>query len=201
MGVETKKLKLAIFISGRGSNMRSIMRACEYPDFPAEISVVLSNRPNSEGLDLANQAGIPTEVVDHKQYDTREAFEDEIQERLQNYDVDMIVLAGFMRILTASFVEQWPDQIINIHPSLLPDYKGLNTHERAISDGQKEAGCTVHFVIPDLDSGPIIAQRRVPIKNGDTPDSLAARVLEQEHEIYPEAIKLIAQQKTKTSGI
>ncbi len=181
--------------------MRSIMAACEDADFPAEISLVLSNRPNSEGLDTAKQAGISTEMVDHKAYETREAFEDEIQRRLEKYKIDLIVLAGFMRILTGSFVEKWPDQMINIHPSLLPDYKGLNTHARAISDGKTEAGCTVHFVIPDLDSGPIIAQRRVPIKNGDTPDSLAARVLEQEHEIYPEAIKLIAQQKTKTSGI
>ena len=191
------KLKLAIFISGRGSNMHSIMKACEDSSYPAEISVVLSNKAEAEGLEIAKKAGIATEIVDHTAYETREDFEDEIQERLQNYDVDLIVLAGFMRILTASFVEEWPDQIINIHPSLLPDYKGLNTHARAIEDGRKEAGCTVHFVTADLDSGPTIAQRRVPIESDDTPETLAARVLVQEHDIYPEAIELLAQSKQK----
>jgi len=177
--------------------MHSIMKACEDASYPAEISVVLSNKAEAEGLEIAKKAGITTEIVDHTAYETREDFEDEIQERLQNYDIDLIVLAGFMRILTASFVEQWPDQIINIHPSLLPDYKGLNTHARAIKDGKKEAGCTVHFVTADLDSGPTIAQRRVPIENGDTPETLAARVLVQEHDIYPEAIELLAQSKQK----
>tara|TARA_R110001592_G_scaffold3525_34_gene20237 strand:- start:8890 stop:9489 length:600 start_codon:yes stop_codon:yes gene_type:complete len=197
MGI--RKLKLAIFLSGRGSNMRSIMAACAQADYPAEISMVLSNRADSKGLAFAKENGIPTEYVDHKAYETREEFEDEIQDRLKNYDIDLIVLAGFMRILTGSFVEQWPDQIINIHPSLLPDYKGLHTHERAINDGKTEAGCTVHFVIPDLDSGPIIAQNRVPILKGDTPKTLSARVLEQEHLIYPEAIKLLAASSQKTS--
>lgn len=177
--------------------MHSIMKACEDASYPAEISVVLSNKAEAEGLQIAKKAGIATEVVDHTAYNAREDFEDEIQERLQNYDIDLIVLAGFMRILTASFVEEWPDQIINIHPSLLPDYKGLNTHARAIQDGKKEAGCTVHFVTADLDSGPTIAQRRVPIKNGDTPETLAERVLIQEHDIYPEAIELLAQSKQK----
>ena len=177
--------------------MHSIMKACEDPSYPAEISVVLSNKAEAEGLEIAKKAGIATEIVDHTAYETREDFEDEIQERLQNYDVDLIVLAGFMRILTASFVEEWPDQIINIHPSLLPDYKGLNTHARAIEDGRKEAGCTVHFVTADLDSGPTIAQRRVPIESDDTPETLAARVLVQEHGIYPEAIELLAQSKQK----
>lgn len=172
--------------------MLSILKACEDPNFPAEVVLVLSNRPDAKGLEAAKSAGIPTEVVDHKDFDSREDFEDEIQERLDHYDIDLIVLAGFMRILTASFVEQWPDQIINIHPSLLPDYKGLNTHARAIADGQKEAGCSVHFVIPDLDSGPVILQKRVPILKDDTPDTLAGRVLEQEHIAYPEAIKIIA---------
>ncbi len=190
MGID--KLKLAIFISGRGSNMRSIMRACEDENFPAQIELVLSNRPDAKGLDFAKKNNIPTEIVDHKQYDTRENFEDEILNRLKKYDIDLIVLAGFMRILTPHFVEKYPNNIINIHPSLLPDYKGLNTHERAIKDGKKEAGCTVHFVVPDLDSGPIIAQKRVPILENDTPDMLSKRVLDQEHLIYPEAIKLIA---------
>ena len=190
MGID--KLKLAIFISGRGSNMRSIMKACEDENFPAQIELVLSNSPDAKGLDFAKNNNIPTEIVDHKQYDTRENFEDEILNRLKKYDIDLIVLAGFMRILTPHFVEKYPNKIINIHPSLLPDYKGLNTHERAIKDGKKEAGCTVHFVVPDLDSGPIIAQKKVPILENDTPDILSKRVLEQEHLIYPEAIKLIA---------
>ncbi len=193
MGVN--KLKVAIFISGRGSNMRSIMEACAQEDYPAEICLVLSNRPNAGGIDLAKDAGIPTEIVDHKDFETREDFEDEISERLENYEIDLIVLAGFMRILTASFVEKWPDQMINIHPSLLPDYKGLDTHARAIADGKTEGGCTVHFVTPDLDSGPNILQRRVPIHDNDTPETLAKRVLVQEHEIYPEAIKIIASAK------
>lgn len=183
------KIKLAILISGRGSNMRSIMDACQDDGFPAEISVVLSNRPNAEGIDVARKADIPVEIVDHKAFDGREDFEHEMQERLEKYDIDLIVLAGFMRILTSGFVEQWPDQIINIHPSLLPDYKGTNTHARVIADGKKESGCTVHFVIPDLDSGPIIAQRRVPVLPDDTPETLSDRVLEQEHQIYPQAIR------------
>ena len=172
--------------------MRSIMAACEDPNFPAEIMLVLSNRPNALGINVAKKAGIATEIVDHKDFESREDFDAAILKRLENYNIDLIVLAGFMRILTPAFVEQWPEQIINIHPSLLPDYKGLNTHERAIKDGKKEAGCTVHYVIPELDSGPIILQRHVPIIEGDTPETLAERVLEQEHQIYPEAIRQIA---------
>lgn len=172
--------------------MRSILKACDSPEYPAEISVVLSNKPDVQGLKTAADAGIPTEMVDHKTYDSREDFEAEISRRLQNYDVDLIALAGFLRILTPTFVEQWPHQIINIHPSLLPDYKGTNTHARAIADGKTEAGCSVHYVIPELDSGEIIMQARAPILPDDTPDTLAARVLALEHKIYPEAIKKIA---------
>lgn len=189
------KLKLAIFISGRGSNMRSIMRACEDENFPAEIVLVFSNRPDAGGLKLAQDAGIPTEMVDHKNYQGREAFEAEIRACLLKYDIDLIVLAGFMRILTPSFVEEWPNQIINIHPSLLPDYKGTNTHARALADGKAESGCTVHYVIPELDSGEIIAQARVPILSGDTAETLADRVLEQEHQIYPVAIQAVAEKR------
>ncbi len=190
MGV--KKLKLAVFISGRGSNMLSILEACKSDDFPAEIVLVLSNRPDAQGLLIAQNAGIPTEIVDHTEYDDRHSFEVELTERLEKYDVDLIILAGFMRILTPFFVEGWPNKIINIHPSLLPDYKGLNTHERAIKDARDEAGCTVHYVIPDLDSGPTILQKRVPVLEGDTPEILAQRVLEQEHIAYPEANRKIA---------
>lgn len=177
--------------------MLSIIEACKDKDFPAEISVVLANRPDAGGIALAQDAKIATEIVDHKKFESREDFEDEIQARLKNHDVDLIVLAGFMRILTASFVAEWPDQMINIHPSLLPDYKGLNTHERAINDGKTESGCTVHFVSEDLDSGTIILQKRVDIHKDDTPDTLAARILEQEHKAYPEAIKTIASSRIK----
>ncbi|MGH1402700.1 MAG: phosphoribosylglycinamide formyltransferase [Alphaproteobacteria bacterium] len=187
-----KKLKLAIFISGRGSNMISIIDACRNARFPAEVSLVLSNRPDAEGITLAKNENIATEIVDHRSFDSRETFENEICNQLDKHDFDLIVLAGFMRVLTSSFVEKWPDQIINIHPSLLPDYKGLHTHARAIADGKKEAGCTVHFVIPDLDSGPTILQKRVPIHHDDTPETLAERVLEQEHTAYPQAIEIIA---------
>lgn len=191
MGVN-KKLKLAVFISGRGSNMLSILEASKSPDFPAEIVLVLSNRPDAKGLETARENGIATECVDHTLFDDRTDFENAISEKLRNYDLDLIILAGFMRILTAEFVEQWPNKILNIHPSLLPEYKGLHTHERAINDGKTEAGCTVHYVIPDLDSGEIIVQKRVPILEGDTPEILAARVLEQEHIAYPEAILEVA---------
>ncbi|MGH1375333.1 MAG: phosphoribosylglycinamide formyltransferase [Alphaproteobacteria bacterium] len=192
MGI-TAKLKLAVFISGRGSNMVAINEACKSADFPAEISVVLSNTPDAAGIAYAQSHGIATEIVDHRKFDSRESFEAEISARLKNHDIDLIVLAGFMRILTASFVEQFPhNSMINIHPSLLPDYKGLNTHARAIADGKSEGGCSVHYVIPDLDSGQVILQKRVPILDGDTADTLAARVLEQEHIAYPEAIRLIA---------
>jgi len=186
------KLNLAIFISGRGSNMLSILEACKDATFPARIELIVSNQPDAAGLEIARKEGISTEVIDHTAYTSREDFEEEISNRLKNYNIDLIVLAGFMRILTAGFVDQWQDKMINIHPSLLPDYKGLNTHKRAIDDGKNEAGCTVHYVTPDLDSGTIITQKRVPILPGDTPETLAERVLIEEHRIYPKAIKIVA---------
>jgi phosphoribosylglycinamide formyltransferase-1 len=189
---KAEKLKLAVFISGRGSNMMAVHEACQREDFPAEIVLVLSNRPDAAGLDYAKEHGIATETVDHKGYDGREFFEKAMLERLSHHDIDYILLAGFMRILTPFFVESWTGKILNIHPSLLPDYKGVDTHARAIADGKKEAGCSVHYVVPELDSGPVVVQKRVPIMEGDTPDMLAARVLEQEHIAYPEAIEIIA---------
>lgn len=190
MGIE--KIKLAILISGRGSNMCALIDACQNPDFPAAVSLVLSNRPDADGLSYAQKYGISTEIVDHKTFGNREDFEDALHERILPYNVDLVVLAGFMRILTASFIEKWPNRIINIHPSLLPDYKGLHTHERALADRRSHAGCTVHYVIPEMDSGEIIVQKRVPILPSDTPHTLAARVLEQEHIAYPEAVKIVA---------
>lgn len=191
-----KKLNLAVFISGRGSNLQSIIDACRNPDFPARISFVLSNKSEAYGLERAHKSGIPTAVVLHKDYPTREAFEDAMMAELARHPVDLICLAGFMRILTPHFINRWPDKIINIHPSLLPDYKGLHTHERALADGKKEVGCTIHYVVPEMDSGPIIMQKRVPILPGDTPDTLAARVLEQEHIAYPEAIRKLANKRS-----
>jgi phosphoribosylglycinamide formyltransferase-1 len=188
-------LKLAIFISGRGSNMLSIIKACDVPDYPAQVNLVFCNTPDAYGLKVAQENGIPTEVIDHKTLSSRESFEEHLSTRLAKYDIDLIVLAGFMRVLSADFVKKWPMRIINIHPSLLPEYKGLNPHERVINDGKPESGCSVHYVIPELDSGPIIGQKRVPILNGDTPDILAERILVQEHILYPEIIKLIANSK------
>lgn len=190
------KLNLAVFISGRGSNLQSIIDACQDPDFPARVSLVLSNKSDAYGLERARKVGIPTVVILHKDYPTREAFEDAMLAELAGHPVDLICLAGFMRILTPHFINRWPDKIINIHPSLLPDYKGLNTHERALADGKKEAGCTIHYVVPEMDSGPIIMQKRVPILTGDTPEILAARVLEQEHIAYPEVIRKLANKRS-----
>lgn len=169
------------------------MRACAQADFPAEIAVVISNRPDAGGLAMAQAGGIKTAVVDHKQYQGRPAFEAALQETIMRHaPIDLVCLAGFMRILTADFVNQWTDRMINIHPSLLPDYKGLDTYARAINDGKAEAGCTVHYVIPEMDDGPVIVQRRVPILPHDTPDSLAARILVEEHQAYPEAVRIVA---------
>ncbi len=194
---KNNKLKLAIFISGRGSNMKALVEACNAPDFPAEISLVLSNRPDAAGLDYAKEAGLKTAIVDNKNYKGRAAFEDALLDTLKDYDIDLICLAGFMRILTPHFIAPWKGKIINIHPSLLPDYKGLNTHERVLADGKNETGCTVHHVVPDMDAGPIIVQKRVPVLEGDTPEALAARVLEQEHIAYPEAVTLLAEKNIK----
>lgn len=186
------KINLAILISGRGSNMEALIRACARPDFPARVSVVISNRPDAGGLAKAAAAGIAAETVDHKSFPDKAAFEAGLQAALARYPVDLICLAGFMRLLSADFIVRWPERIINIHPSLLPDYKGLNTHERVLAEGRAETGCTVHYVIPAMDEGPVILQKKVAVLPGDTPDSLAARVLEQEHAAYPEAIRLLA---------
>lgn len=190
--VSTPPLNLAVFISGRGSNLQALIDACSNPEFPARIALVLSNTPDAAGLERAQEADIQTAVVRHQDFESRESFETTLLETLTPYNIDLICLAGFMRILTPHFIDHWPQKMINIHPSLLPDYKGLKTHERVLEDGQQETGCTVHYVSPELDSGPTILQRRVSVETGDTPNSLAARVLEQEHLAYPEAIQLIA---------
>ncbi len=193
-------IALAVLISGRGSNLQALIDACARDDFPARIAVVVSNRPEVAGLDRARRAGIPALTVDHKAYPTRETFEAALQEALDRYPVDLVCLAGFMRLLTPGFVALWENRMFNIHPSLLPDYKCLDTHARALADGRTQAGCTVHFVRPAMDDGPVVVQRRVPILPGDTSDSLAARVLEQEHEAYPQAVRLFAEGRLRLVG-
>jgi phosphoribosylglycinamide formyltransferase-1 len=187
------KLKLCVLMSGRGSNLQSLIDACGDEDFPAEISLALSNVDGVQGLKRAEKAGIPTTVLSHKDFKSRETFDASLTETIKGFDVDLLCLAGFMRILSDGFVNHWFDRLINIHPSFLPDYKGLHVHERVIKAGEDFSGCTVHYVRPDMDSGPIIKQSKVALKTGDDASSLAARVLEQEHIIYPEAVRLIAE--------
>jgi len=191
------RLNLAVFVSGRGSNMQALMEACADLSFPAQISVVLSNCPDAAALDKARAAHIPAIVVDHTLYKTKAEFEVAIQAALAPYPVDLICLAGFMRLLSADFIAGWPDKIINIHPSLLPAYKGLDTHARVLADGGTQSGCTVHFVRPAMDDGPTIVQRAVPVLQGDTPDHLAARIMVQEHVAYVEAVRLIAEKRIR----
>nr|WP_281380100.1 phosphoribosylglycinamide formyltransferase [Prosthecomicrobium pneumaticum] len=179
-------------ISGRGSNMAALIEAAADPDYPAEIGLVLSNRPDAAGLARAAEAGLATAVVDHRAYADRAAFEAALDARLVEAGIEFVCLAGFMRLLTDGFVERWRDRMINIHPSLLPSFPGLHTHERAIAAGVKLHGCTVHFVRTEMDSGPIIAQAAVPVAPGDTPDTLGARVLKAEHGLYPLALALVA---------
>ena len=172
--------------------MASLIATAREPEFPAEIALVLSNKPDAPGLAAAKALGIATAAVDHKIYAGREAFEGSLQKMLDAHRIDFICLAGFMRILTPSFVQRWEGRLINIHPSLLPSYKGLHTHERALADGVKIHGCSVHYVVAEMDAGPIIAQAAVAVLDADTPESLGARVLEQEHVIYPLALRLAA---------
>ena len=192
MDSHKSRKRVAILISGRGSNMETLIKACEQEDYPAKIVLVISNRPNAAGLAFAKQHNIPALVVDHKAYESRSAFEDEMNKALIAAQIELICNAGFMRLLTEGFVDYWKDRQLNIHPSLLPAFKGLNTHERALKRGVKLAGCTVHFVRSQMDTGPIIAQAAVPVLPGDTEESLAARVLKEEHKLYPEALRLVA---------
>ena len=186
--------RVAVLISGRGSNMASLIEAANAADYPAEIALVISNRPDAAGLALAGKTGVPTAVVDHARFGKdREAFERALQAVLDEHRIELICLAGFMRLLTPWFVERWSGRMLNIHPALLPAFKGLNTHERALAAGAKTHGATVHFVVPDMDSGPIIAQAEVPVLANDTPETLAQRVLAVEHRIYPEALRRVAE--------
>jgi phosphoribosylglycinamide formyltransferase-1 len=194
------RLRTAILISGRGSNMDSLVAAARAPDFPAEIALVLSNRPDAPGLAKAQAAGIAVAAVDHRIYSGREAFERSMQIVLETWRIDFICLAGFMRLLTPWFIGQWHGRMLNIHPALLPSYRGLHTHGRALADGVKIHGCTVHFVVPEMDEGPIVAQAAVPVLDGDTPETLGARVLAQEHLLYPHALRLVASGAVRVEG-
>lgn len=191
------RLRLCVLISGRGSNLQSLIDACAEDGFPAEIALVLSNIDGVQGLDRARAAGIPTAVVNHRDFPNREAFDAAMTEAITPYNVDLLCLAGFMRILGDAFVEHWKDRLINIHPSLLPSFKGLDVQQRAIDAGVRFSGCTVHYVRPDMDTGPIIVQAAVPVHEGDDAGSLAARILEQEHRLYPLAVRLIAEGRTR----
>lgn len=188
----TTKKRIAILISGRGSNMMSLAEAARAPDYPAKIVLVLSNRPGAAGLAWAKEQGLPVLALDHKRHASREAFEAEMTGAIEAAGAELVVLAGFMRLVTPGFVERWRDRLINIHPSLLPAFKGLHTHERALAEGVRIAGCTVHLVRAEMDTGPIIAQAAVPVLDGDTPETLAARVLAAEHKLYPHALALLA---------
>jgi phosphoribosylglycinamide formyltransferase-1 len=186
--------RVAILISGRGSNMAALIEAAKAADYPAEIALVLSNVPGAAGLARARDGSIETEVIDHTPFGSdREAFDRQLDAALEAHRIDIVCLAGFMRVLSPWFVARWNGRLINIHPSLLPAFKGLHTHERAIAAGAREHGATVHFVVPELDSGPIIEQASVPVLPGDTPEQLAARVLEVEHRIYPHALRRVAE--------
>lgn len=192
--------RAAILISGRGSNMMALVEAAKAPDYPAEIVMVVSNRPDAAGLAWAKAQGIPALGLDHKRYESREHFEGQMQQALQLAKVDIVCCAGFMRLMTPGFVDKWRDRMLNIHPSLLPSFKGLDTHARALAAGVKIAGCTVHLVRPEMDEGPIVMQAAVPVLDDDTEDALAARILAQEHRIYPAALRLLAEGRVRVAG-
>ena len=187
------RLKLGVLISGRGTNLQAILDATVDADFPAETALVISNRPDAAGLERARKAGVETDVVDHKAFPDRPAFEEALNRKLEAAGVDLVCLAGFMRLLTPTFVDRWAGRAINIHPSLLPAFPGLDTHARAIASGARFAGATVHFLSAEMDAGPIIAQAATPVLPSDDADSLASRILEGEHEIYVRAIRWIAE--------
>jgi phosphoribosylglycinamide formyltransferase-1 len=193
-------LPVVILISGTGTNLQAIIDSVERDALPIEIRAVISNRPRAAGLQRATRAGIPTNVVDHNRYSDRHSFDRALRETIDAYQPELVVLAGFMRILTPEFVAHYAGRMINIHPALLPAYPGLNTHERALAAGEREHGASVHFVTGEVDGGPVIVQARVPVLPDDTPETLAARVLQQEHIIFPLAIRWFAQGRVEMRG-
>jgi len=194
------RLRVGVLVSGNGSNLQTLIDLCAAPDFPAEIALVVSNKPGVLSLERAARAGIATRVIPHGDFPDRPAFDQAIDAALRAAGVEFICLAGFMRVLSPQFVERWHDRIINIHPSLLPSFKGLHTHAQALAAGVRLHGCTVHFVRPRLDDGPILVQAAVPVLADDDEHSLAARVLKAEHQAYPLALTLIAQGRVRVEG-
>jgi phosphoribosylglycinamide formyltransferase-1 len=194
------RVRVAVLISGRGSNLQALIDAAKAPDYPAEIALVVSNKENAAGLCVAQNAGIPTRIIPHQDYESREAFDHAIDAALREAKIDLIAEAGFMRIHSEWFAKTWEGKALNIHPSLLPLFPGIRVHQQALDAGVTESGCTVHFIVAALDSGPTIAQAAVPVLAGDTVETLAARILVEEHRIYPEALKLVAQGKVKLEG-
>lgn len=194
------RLRTAVLISGRGSNLQVLLKACSDPTFPAEIVLVIANTPDARGLEHAADFGVPAEVIDHRSFADRVSFDAALDHRLRAAEVGLICLAGFMRLLTAWFVERWWNQVINIHPSLLPAFRGLDTHQRALDAGVRVTGCTVHIVRSATDTGPIIIQAAVPVRSDDTADSLAARVLVAEHHCFPTALRLVAEGRARIDG-
>ena len=195
-----RRRRTAVLISGRGSNLEALIAHCAAPAASAEIALVVANRPAAPGLAHARAAGIPAAVIDHRRHEGREGFEAEIDAALKNHDIEMICLAGFMRILSSGFVERWRDRLLNIHPSLLPALRGLDTHRRALDGGLRFHGCTVHLVRAEVDAGPILVQGVVAVRADDTADSLAARVLTLEHRCYPQALELVAAGRVRVEG-
>ncbi|CAM2901646.1 MULTISPECIES: phosphoribosylglycinamide formyltransferase [Methylobacterium] len=196
----TGKTRVAVLISGRGSNMVALIEAAKDPAYPAEIVLVLSNRPDAAGLARAAAAGIPARAIDHTGFRDRASFDAALDAELRAADVDLVCLAGFMRIFTPDFVAGWAGRMLNIHPSLLPLFKGTHTHKQALDAGVRLHGCTVHFVVPELDAGPIVAQAAIPVRQGDDPDSLADRVIVQERRLYPAVLALVAGGHARLEG-
>ncbi|GJD48875.1 Phosphoribosylglycinamide formyltransferase [Methylobacterium crusticola] len=192
--------RIAVLISGRGSNMASLLAAAQAPGFPAQIALVAANRPEAAGLAHARAAGLATEALDHEAYPDRAAFDRALDAALRRHGIDLVVLAGFMRVLTPGFVEAWAGRMLNIHPSLLPLFRGTRTHAQALAAGVRLHGCTVHFVVPELDAGPIVAQAAVPVLPQDDVQTLSARVLVQEHRLYPAAVALVASGRAVLDG-
>jgi len=195
-----RKIRLVVLISGRGSNLQAILDQAVSGELPVEVAAVVSNRPGVHGLERARQAGVPALELDHKNFADRPEFEAALIETIDHRHPDLVVLAGFMRVLTAGFTEHYRGRLLNIHPSLLPKFRGLHTHERAIAAGETEHGASIHFVTAELDGGPVIVQARVPVLPGDDSDALAARVLEQEHRLFPLAIRWFAEQRLRLEG-
>jgi phosphoribosylglycinamide formyltransferase-1 len=195
-----RRMTVGVMISGRGSNLQALLDACARPDYPARVVLVVSNRPDAPGLARAEAAGVPTQVIDHRDYASRETFDAAVTEAFEAAGVELICMAGFLRLLTEGFVDRWRDRLINIHPAILPAFKGLDTHARALATGAKLHGCTVHYVRFDMDTGPIVGQAAVPVLPDDDEARLAARVLAAEHRLYPRCLRLIAEGRVRIAG-